>query len=132
MWQILQAASLVTGVVQKLLISVFLPRSWPCAFLYSHFQCSVLCSCLEASVWQLRQALVTSGPELNSCCSALNRLWSAVDFSNFPESESDAASTAGASSMAAIRAAMNIPVRIIAFPFTRVAPIKTIVVTRFN
>src|SRR5512141_3168589 len=115
MWQILQAASLVTGVVQKLLMSVFLPSSWPCAFLYSHFQCSVWCSCLEASVWQLRQALVTSGPELNSCCSALNWLWSAVDFSSFAEPASDAASVAVANSMAAISAAMNIRVRIVVF-----------------
>ena len=34
---------------------------------------------MEASVWQLRQALVTSGPDWKFCCSSLNLLWSAVE-----------------------------------------------------
>src|SRR3972149_4530912 len=127
MWQVLQNASLDATEVQKLLMTCFLPRSWPSGLRYSPFQCSVLCICLAASVWQLRQALVTSGPESNSCCSALNLVWSEVDFSKCSVAGSDAACAAGARSMAAIRAAMNIPVRIVLLSFCKEAPMRAVV-----
>src|SRR5690606_14290470 len=66
--------------MQKLLSMVFLPSVWPVSgFVYSQVQWRLLITCLAASVWQLRQALVTSEPLLNGPCSALNLLWSAVD-----------------------------------------------------
>src|SRR3990167_9379369 len=79
MWQLLQAASLDLTEVQKLLTTCFLPRTcWVSGLVHSHFQCWVLWICLAASVWQARQALVTSGPELNFWSSSLNLEWSAV------------------------------------------------------
>ena len=59
--------------MQKLLTTVFLPNIWlVTGFLYSHFQCLVRWIWPAASVWQLRQALVSSGPDLNSRCNSLN------------------------------------------------------------
>src|SRR5574343_1698561 len=65
-------------------MTCFLPSNWLVSGLrYSQVQCLVMCTCLAASVWQDRQTLVTSGPELKVCCNSLNLLWSAVDFSSF-------------------------------------------------
>src|SRR5512141_3410154 len=45
----------------------------------SQVQCLVCCTCLAASLWQIRQAAVTSGPVLKFFCNSLNLLWSAVE-----------------------------------------------------
>jgi hypothetical protein len=67
--------------MQKLLSMVFLPSFCPVSGLvYSQVQWRVPMTCLAASVWQPRQALVTSDPLLKGPCSSLNLLWSAVDF----------------------------------------------------
>jgi hypothetical protein len=61
-------------------MTFFLPSRWPLSGLRnSQVQCLVRITCLAASVWQARQALVTSGPEANGRCSSLNLEWSAVD-----------------------------------------------------
>ena len=57
--------------VQKLLTTCRLPSTCPAGFTYSHFQCWVWWICLAALLWQVRQALVTSGPDWKSCCSTL-------------------------------------------------------------
>src|SRR5574340_1519373 len=65
--------------MQKLLITFFLPSFWPVFGLSaSHVQCLVFITCFVASVWQTRQAFVTSCPDLNVCWSSLNLPWSAV------------------------------------------------------
>src|SRR3989338_9661440 len=80
MWQDWQKASLERSPMQKLLSMVFLPSFCPVSGLvYSQVQWRVPMTCLPASVWQLRQALVTSEPLANGPCSSLNLLWSAVD-----------------------------------------------------
>ncbi len=80
--------------MQKLLSMVFLPSFCPVSGLvYSQVQWRVPMTCLAASLWQLRQALVTSSPVLNGPCSSLNLLWSAVDLPGAAASTNGAAST---------------------------------------
>jgi hypothetical protein len=82
--------------MQKLLTTVFLPSVCLVSGLrYSHFQCLVRWIWPAASVWQARQALVTSGPELKVFCSSLNLAWSAVvvSLSGFGSGLASSAST---------------------------------------
>src|SRR5512140_455687 len=76
MWHAVHAGRFVVEEVQKLLTTWRLPSFCPASFTYSHFQCCVLWSCCEASLWQVRQAFVTSGPDLKSPCSGAKPEWS--------------------------------------------------------
>src|SRR5512140_3741128 len=76
MWQEAQAGRFVVEETQKLLMTWRLPSFCPASFTYSQVQCWVLCSCLDASLWQARQAFVTSGPDLKSPWSGAREEWS--------------------------------------------------------
>ncbi|MDT4857038.1 hypothetical protein FQZ97_914490 [compost metagenome] len=97
--------------MQKLLSMVFLPSFCPVSGLvYSQVQWRVPMTCLPASVWQLRQALVTSEPLANGPCSSLNLLWSAVDLDDMGAAASACAalsSGAGAAAVAPARGAAS-------------------------
>lgn len=59
--------------MQKLLTIVFLPSiRLVFGFSASDVQCLVFITCLAASVWEARQARVTSWPDLKVCCNSLN------------------------------------------------------------
>jgi hypothetical protein len=60
---------------QKLLAACSLPSFLPVVGLIaSQVQCTLFITWCPASLWQARQALVTSGPVLNGPCSSLNLL----------------------------------------------------------
>ena len=75
----MQRGSLVATLPQNELTTVFLPSIWPVeATSFVQVQWIDLWTCFDASVWQVRQALVTSGPVANGPFSASNFEWSAV------------------------------------------------------
>src|SRR5512132_2690955 len=98
MWHEAQAGRLVVEETQKLLMTWRLPSFCPASFTYSQVQCCVLCSCVEASLWQVRQALVTWGPDWKSPCSGAKEAWSTGGAAR-AEAERNAAASAEANGM---------------------------------